>query len=188
MGETGKRRTKIPVVVQVRVLFRDGWLCHWCHRPTVFAPAMKYLEAFVKDQGYRYPLAFYDFRYRRDAAPLLDHLAAVVDHVEALSRGGAHDETNFVAACNKCNLTKSNRTVKDYVAENPGKRVKGKYGEPAHWDGFASLFLILAVANETKLLGSEREWYRALREYLDAKHIGNGKGRPDRGTPSHRVF
>jgi 5-methylcytosine-specific restriction endonuclease McrA len=40
--------------------------------------------------------------------PLLDHLGAVVDHVEAFSRGGTHDETNFVTACNKCNARKNN--------------------------------------------------------------------------------
>src|ERR1700680_4038891 len=34
--------------------------------------------------------------WRRDKAPLLDHLGAVSDHVEAHSRGGAADEANFV--------------------------------------------------------------------------------------------
>lgn len=167
MDKGGRGRAKIPVALQVRVLFRDRWLCHWCHRPTVFAPALKYLERFAQEQGYRRPLAYYDFHYKRDAAPMLDHLAAVIDHVKAYSSGGAHDESNFVTACNKCNMTKGNRNIDEW--SNPGKPVKGKYGEPQYWDGFVSLFMILAGQRKEDLRGSEREWYLAFEEYFHSQ-------------------
>lgn len=137
MDKRGRGRAKIPIAVQVRVLFRDGWLCHWCQRPTVFAPALKYLEGFAREQKYPRQLAYYDFRYRRDAAPMLDHLAAVIDHVEPHSSGGAHDERNFVTSCNKCNMTKSNRSPKEYLRSNPAKPVRGKYGEPRTGTGLS---------------------------------------------------
>jgi len=137
---------------------------------------LKYLEEFVRKQGYSYPLAYYDLRYRRDAAPMLDHLAAVIDHVEAYSSGGAHDESNFVTSCNKCNLTKSNRNLEEYRRNNPGKPVKGKYGELQYWDGFVSLFMILAGQKKKELRGSEREWYLAIERYLKlSPTIANNK-------------
>lgn len=96
-----KNRSQIPISRQVEVLFRDRWLCSLCHRPTIFPPAMKYLAHLVREAGYELPIAYYDFRYRRDAAPLLDDLACVIDHVNAHSRGGADDLANLAVACNK---------------------------------------------------------------------------------------
>lgn len=50
-------RAKIPIAMQVQVFFRDGWMCHYCAQPTVFAPALKYLAQFIKEAGYPYPTA-----------------------------------------------------------------------------------------------------------------------------------
>lgn len=166
MNAKKQTRLKIPIDIQLRVLFRDGWLCRWCHRPTVFPLALKYLAKFVSGRGYPYPIAYYDFRNRRDAAPMLDHLAAVIDHVNAYSQGGVHAESNFATACNKCNLRKNNRKMEDYQKEKSGKPVKGKYGEPLYWDGFVSLFLILVRENKAALSASERKWYNAIETYL----------------------
>ncbi len=141
-----KRRARalIPHDLQVRVSRRDGWICRWCHRPVVFAPALRVLERFARERGFEGPLAYYDPRWRRDRAPLLDHLAAVIDHLEAFSRGGVHDEMNFVTACNKCNARKNNVVAEEFQRAVPAHTVKGKYGEPQHWDGFSTLFVLLA--------------------------------------------
>jgi len=126
-------RPNIPLDLQVRVFFRDGWLCRWCYKPTVFAPTFRLLQRLVEDRGYSLPLAYFHPNWRRDAAPLLDHLGAVIDHLEALSKGGEHGEANFMTACNKCNARKNSRLAKDYQNDKPGKPVKGKFGEPKHW-------------------------------------------------------
>lgn len=155
-------RPKIPIAAQVRVLYRDGWLCRWCHRPTIFPLALKYLYEFVRQRGFELPLAYYDPRYRRDAAPLLDHLACVIDHVEAYSKGGANNENNLAVACNKCNIRKNNRRQEAFLAANPPKPVKAKYGEPRYWDGLASLFIVLSRVNGSRLTPSEKLWLREL--------------------------
>jgi hypothetical protein len=90
-------RSRIPIPVLVRVLYRDGWLCRWCHRPTIFPLSMKCLGELVRHRKFALPIAYYDPRYRRDAAPLLDHLACVIDHVQAHAKGGVNDEVNLAA-------------------------------------------------------------------------------------------
>jgi hypothetical protein len=84
-----------------------------------------------------------------------------VDHVEAFSRGGAHDETNFVTACNKCNARKNNVVVEEFQRAVPARPVKSRYGEPQHWDGFATLFVVLANGS-ADLSASEKRWLDAL--------------------------
>lgn len=86
----------------------------------------------------------------------------MIDHVEAFSRGGAHDETKFVTACNKCNARKNNRKVDEYVRLEPGRPVKVRFGEPEHWDGLSTLFVILASEHRERLTPSERGRLRAL--------------------------
>jgi hypothetical protein len=127
----------------------------------VFAPALKFVESFLLERGHEGPLAYHDPRWRRDRAPLLDHLGAVIDHVEAFSRGGAHSEANFVTACNKCNARKNNRVAEEFKNNVPARQVKGKYGEPEHWDGMSTLFIVLA-RDRRDLTVSEKRWLAAL--------------------------
>ena len=44
-----------------------------------------------------------------------------------------------------------------------GKPIKGKYGEPQHWDGVSSLFMVLADRQASGLTASERAWLQVLR-------------------------
>jgi hypothetical protein len=118
---------------------------------------MKYLDRFVRESGYTGPLAYFNLNWRRDAAPLLDHMGAVVDHVEAFSKGGAHDESNFATACNKCNARKSAGGPKE-----PKRPVKGRYGEPTAWDGLSQVFVALVARPGAVITSSEAAWYKAL--------------------------
>lgn len=161
MAAVRRGRAPLSYDLQVRVFRRDRWICRWCHRPVVFAGALKFLEALMRERGHAGPLAYFDPRWRRDRAPLLDHLGAVIDHVEAFSGGGAHDESNFATACNKCNARKNNARVDVFKEAVPSHPVKGKYGEPQDWDGFTSLFVLLA-RGRTDLTASERGWLAAL--------------------------
>jgi hypothetical protein len=111
-------------------------------------------------------------------------LGAVVDHVEAFSRGGAHDETNFVTACNKCNARKNNVAIEDFKRAAPSHPVKGKYGEPVVWDGFSTIFVLLA-RGRADLSPSEKKWLAAFG--LDRSTVAERtaqQGRRDAGRRS----
>lgn len=162
-----RRRAALTKELQVSGFRRDRWLCRWCGRPVIFAPAMKYLERYVRSQGYTGPLAWSSFAWRRDASPLLDHLGAVIDHVQAFSTGGAHGESNFVTACAKCNMRKNAEVAERFEKKQPLKAVKGKYGEPEHWDGFSTLFVLMVREDQRGVTRSEMEWYRALSRGVD---------------------
>jgi 5-methylcytosine-specific restriction endonuclease McrA len=162
---TGKNlyRSKISKNVHVKVFRRDGWICRWCGRPVIFGPAMKYLERVVRASRVTGPLAYHDAHWTRRNAPLLDYMGAVIDHVEAHSRSGKNVAENFATACNKCNANKSNAPQDEFTKKSPRHVVKGKYGEPEHWDGFSMLFVVLVEHAPEIASPSDREWLRALK-------------------------
>lgn len=161
--EVAKRNRKIlSKTVQVAIFRRDGWLCCWCRRPVIFAPVMKFLEMEARNAG-RSGLAYYHAHWTRDGAPLLDELGAVIDHAEAFSTGGLDSEGNLITACNKCNGRKSAAPLDKWSKRPTRKPIKGKYGEPQHWDGLASVFVVLAERNPATLTAGERDWLRAIK-------------------------
>jgi hypothetical protein len=78
-------RPPLSKSLQVAVYRRDGWLCCWCKRPVIFAPAMKYLQREVRKTDADTPFAYHHANWSRQGAPLLDLLGAVIDHIEAFS-------------------------------------------------------------------------------------------------------
>lgn len=48
-------RDPIRKEIQAEVFRRDRWLCRWCGCPVIFAPVMRYLAEFVKQQDVRMP-------------------------------------------------------------------------------------------------------------------------------------
>lgn len=161
-------RQPIRKDVQLTVFRRDGWICRWCGRPVVFAPAMKFLQHFVRESGINEPVAYYDTHWTRRNAPLLDHSGAVIDHVDAHSSGGTSEIDNLATACNKCNANKSNAPHGEFSRRSPRHQVRGKYGEPEAWDGLSTLFAILVARNPKTATASERAWLRAI--------LGSGSG------------
>ena len=99
---------------------------------------------------------------RRDA-PLLDHMGAVIDHVEAHSGGGASVISNLATACNKCNARKSDSSAEAFSKQRPRIPVKGKYGDPLDWDGLSNLFMVLIARTPGIATSTERAWLRALK-------------------------
>ena len=61
-----------------------------------------------------------------------------------------------------CNARKSSTAVDAFKRVAPARAVKGKYGEPEHWDGFSALFVLLARGQT--LSTSEKGWLAALVE------------------------
>lgn len=158
---TGKRKPPSKEL-QIRIFRRDGWLCRWCKKPVIFPPAMKYLELELKNAGSREQLSYYHAHWTRNNAPLLDELGACIDHVEAFSAGGSCTEDNFCTACCKCNVRKSAKSLDRWTQRPQPKPVKGKYGEPQHWDGFSHLFVLLANRNKSDLTESDRARLKVL--------------------------
>jgi 5-methylcytosine-specific restriction endonuclease McrA len=152
----------IPKAVQVQVFRNDSWLCQWCRRPVIFPPAMKFIEQLVRARGRTAPRAYFHPNWRRDAAPLLDELGACVDHIEAHAKGGANEIKNFATICSKCNVRKGMLTPEEHLKRNPVKKVKGKHGEPAHWDGLSTLFMVLAQEYPAVVTTTDQQWLTAL--------------------------
>src|SRR5580704_16897348 len=103
-----EKRKAVSKKAQLHNFKRDGWLCCWCKRPIIFAPALRLLHREVRASGFTGPLAYYHAHATRAGAPLLDELWAVLDHAHAHSMGGLNDKDNLVTACNKCNGRKNN--------------------------------------------------------------------------------
>lgn len=159
-------RTPIPYSVQTEVFFRDRWLCSHCRRPTIFHLALKQLSEVVGSGFPNLTLAYWNPQWRRDAAPLLDELAASVDHVHAFIKGGAHDISNFATICARCNARKGSRSREEHLEVHEPWVVKGKHGEPTDWDGLASVFVFFARRSSRKLTVTERGWLAALESHL----------------------
>jgi hypothetical protein len=123
---------------------------------------MRYLLAYVRDKGHDSPLAYFRDAWTRKDAPLLDHLAAVIDHVKPHALGGTHDENNLATSCNKCNMRRNSKSAEGWAKDHPRPIVRGKYGEPEHWDGLSTIFLTLAVSFPGHLKKTEADWYLAL--------------------------
>jgi 5-methylcytosine-specific restriction endonuclease McrA len=162
-GDTAPQRKSLPKALQLSIFRRDGWLCCWCKRPVIFSPAMKFLEFELRNAGHAGPLAYYHRNGTRDGSPLLDELAASIDHVEAFSTGGPHAEENLCTACLKCNYRKSAAPMAEWDQRHKHKPVKGKYGEPQYWDGLSSVFVMLAGRYPDKLTAGEKEWLKLLK-------------------------
>ncbi len=156
------KRPPVSISDHVAVFRRDHWLCYVCRRPVVFHLALKYLELEVRNGLGDSSVSYWQRNWRRDKAPLVDELGASVDHVEAYSRGGEHGLANFATICARCNARKSAKDRQAFVAELRPWRVKGRHGEPRHWDGLSSTFVHLGRKYTEQLTSTERKWLAAL--------------------------
>src|SRR5437870_3794819 len=112
---------------------------------------MKLLGLEVENVTVNARLAYYHPHWTRDGATLLDELGAVIDHVEAFSTVGPCSEANLCTACAKCNGRKSSASLDKMEPAREAKPIEGKYGEPQHWHGLTSVFVMLAKRNPAKL-------------------------------------
>jgi hypothetical protein len=89
-------------------------------------------------------------------------MGAVVDHIEPHSSGGQYEDANLVTSCCKCNALKSAAKQEQFRASHPRRAIKGKYGEPEHWDGLSTLLILLVAQNPGAASSLEQRWWHAL--------------------------
>jgi hypothetical protein len=64
-------------------------------------------------------------------------------------------------------MRKNAEAAERFQKKQPLKAVKGKYGEPVHWDDFSTLFVLMVQEEQRGVTRSEMEWYRALSRGVD---------------------
>jgi hypothetical protein len=84
-------------------------------------------------------------------------MGAIVHRTEAHSLDGDAELANFVTACNRCFISKR---------AGPIRPVKGKDGEPEHWDGLSTLFVVLLERAPETATADERDWLKVLKPAL----------------------
>ncbi len=157
-----RSRRKLPKTVQVAIFRRDAWLCCWCKRPVIFRPVMKLLELEIRNGGPVARLASYRLPGRREGSSWLDELGAAINHFGASSIGDAL--SNLCTSCSKCNARwPPSIPVDKWERRNTSRPIKEKCVDPKDWDGLASVFVMLADRNPSRLTVNEREWLKALR-------------------------
>ena len=128
---------------------RDGWRCRYCGRKVVVAGVLEILTSLSPGfrgllPGHRMP--------SKSTEPGVSRVYPNVDHIQAVSRGGARLELhNHVTACTKCNEHKGNRS-----GWTPGPIEKDE------WDGLVSLYRPLANRLE-KVRAYHNDWFRDLK-------------------------
>jgi hypothetical protein len=129
---------------RVHIWTRDKWQCCWCNKPVILAQAMKYLAEEIGGEHGALPRGYYQGNWKRDEAPLLDELGAVVD---------TRDDVNPRTACWRCNTRR--RTPEESVQKGSGA---------TDWDGMSGVFVFFAKQkrHEGRLTAYERELLRAL--------------------------
>jgi 5-methylcytosine-specific restriction endonuclease McrA len=159
--KTAQTQLSLSKELRVSIFRRDGWLCWWCKRPVVFAPVMKYLERELRRAGRDEPLAYYHSNWTREGAPLLDELGAVIDHVGPAASDGSYEPQQLVTSCWKCNVRKN--SLSTWNQRKRRSPVNSKYGEPQHWDGLSTVFILLTESDPDQLTENEKAWLRALK-------------------------
>jgi hypothetical protein len=137
-------RIAITPEQSLRVWTADRWTCRYCEELVFFPPAFRAMARRFGNHGYFHP------NWKADESPLLIRRGASVDHVVAVTRGGAHGEANFVTACWECNLKKSNADGWAPSAETSSHR---------GWDGMLAVFKGLVAADPD---AAERRWLKAI--------------------------
>jgi HNH endonuclease len=136
-------RLAIKETQALQVWTADRWTCRYCEELVFFPPAFRAMASRFGNHGY------YHSNWKADHSPLLIRRGASVDHVVAVTRGGAHAMENFVTACWECNLKKGNDE-----GWLPKPQALG-----TTWDGLLAVFKGLAAEGSD---GSERRWLKAI--------------------------
>ncbi|HEX6510108.1 MAG TPA: HNH endonuclease [Chloroflexota bacterium] len=123
-------RPALPPATRIQILRRDGWLCRYCGRKTIFEPVMRLLGALFPDDFPHHPNWKNGYTH-----PAVLTRTAEVDHIVPGSRGGSWtDPENLVACCSRCNTSKADLTL-----EEVGWTIRS-VPEASGWHGLTELY------------------------------------------------
>jgi hypothetical protein len=132
---------------RVRIWTQDKWRCRWCDRPVILAQAMKYLAEEISVERSTLPLGYYHEHWKREGAPLLHELGAVIDN---------RNSVNPRTACWRCNT----RRTSDESAL--------KTTDVINWDDMSGVFVFFAKQRE-RLGRRPTEYEQRLLKALEAR-------------------
>jgi 5-methylcytosine-specific restriction endonuclease McrA len=134
-----------------RVFLRDGFLDRYTGERLVFPPVLRVISEAL-------PANFpYHPNWKADVThPAYWEIAATIDHLVPVTRGGLDDESNWVTTSMARNSAKMNWTLAEL-----GWTLLPR-GDLRDWDGLMHWFLDYTAAHPTSLRNSSvRHWHRA---------------------------
>jgi hypothetical protein len=133
------------IVTKATVFRRDRWRCRWCGRPVFLPRSVRLLDFELESVGASE--RYYHPNWERSKSPLLDALGAIACQVGS-DFSDAPD--SFATSCNWCFI--GGRTASP----------SGPISEDKTWDGFATVFTVLAQRYKSELTNDDRGWVKAL--------------------------
>ncbi len=145
-------RGNIPLPVQAAVFRRDGFVCRYCGKQTLFVPTLRLLSR-------RYPdlLPFHSNWKRGECHPVFWTHSASCDHIIPLARGGCSGPENLATACYMCNDMKSQWLLSE---------LRWTLADPSNegWDGLSNLYSSMFEGSDARQEAYFRNWLRALKQ------------------------
>jgi len=140
-------------IESTRVFIRDGFIDRYSGERLIYPPVLRLLSSVL-------PEAFpYHPNWKTDVThPAYWEVAATVDHLVAVTRGGTDDEANLFTTSMAHNFAKMNWTL-----EELGWNLR-PVGDLNAWDGLIHWFVEYA-STYTELFGNSsfKQWLRAAR-------------------------
>jgi hypothetical protein len=134
-----------------QVFVRDGFVDRYTGARLLFVPALRVISQML-------PEAFpYHLNWRTDRTHRAYwELAATIDHLQPVTRGGLDEPSNWVTTSMARNSAKSGSTLEEIGwTLHPA-------GDPSEWDGMLGWFLEYTAAHpELPLSPTMRQWRRA---------------------------
>lgn len=150
-------------IESTRVFIRDGFIDRYSGERLIYPPVLRLLSSVL-------PEAFpYHPNWKTDVThPAYWEVAATVDHLVAVTRGGTDNEANLFTTSMAHNFAKMNWTL-----EELGWNLR-PVGDLNEWDGLIHWFIEYA-STHTELFGNSslKQWLRAARLATQGLELGS---------------
>ena len=149
-------KRKYGAVESTRVFVRDGFVDRYSGQRLIFLPVLRVLSVVLPSDFPYHP------NWKTDVThPAYWQIAATVDHLVPVTRGGADHESNWFTTSMAHNYAKMNWKLEElnWKLHPPG--------DLNDWDGLIHWFVeYTAMHPETLANSSVRQWHRALKLVL----------------------